>query len=107
MMRMGIFAAAGAMLLATACSGGGDTAVLVKSCVDEGTPKKDCECFIGEMKKNLDKDLYRSIVLDSQGKKEEAEKIRSDLSMEKQFSAIGVMMAAANKCNVNPLGMDS
>jgi len=94
--------AAAAVLMLTACGAGGGKAAMVKSCVKEGEDKKTCECVATELEKNADKDVFKALVLQSQGKNEEAEKIMNALPMEKQFSAASAAMGAMMKCAVGP-----
>jgi len=94
--------AAAAVLLLAACGAGGGKAAMVKSCVKEGEDKKTCECVATELEKNADKDVFKALVLQSQGKNEEAEKIMNALPMEKQFSAASAAMGAMMKCAVGP-----
>lgn len=95
--------AAAAVLMAASCgAAGGGKAAMVKSCVKEGEDKKTCECVATELEKNADKDVFKALVLQSQGKNEEAEKIMNALPMEKQFSAASAAMGAMMKCAVGP-----
>lgn len=90
-----------AALLATACgaAAGGGKAALVDACVDGGEDKKTCECVANELEKNADKDAFRAMTLEAQGKTEEAEKIISGLPMDKQISVATAAMGAMMKCS--------
>lgn len=102
MKRFVMAAAAVLMLASCGAVGGGGKAAMVKSCVKEGEDKKTCECVATELEKNADKDVFKALVLQSQGKNEEAEKIMNALPMEKQFSAASAAMGAMMKCAVGP-----
>lgn len=92
--------AAAAALLATACgAAGGGKAALVAECVEGGEERKTCECVATELEKNADKDAFRAMTLEAQGKTEEAEKIISALPMDKQISVATAAMGAMMKCS--------
>ncbi len=93
--------AAAAALLAAACgaAAGGGKGALVAECVEGGEEKKTCECVANELEKNADKDAFRAMTLEAQGKTEEAEKIISALPMDKQISVATAAMGAMMKCS--------
>ncbi len=99
-MRVVIWAVAAAGLALSACSGGGGKAALVEACVNDGQEKKTCDCMADEFEQKLDKDVFNALVLGAQGKDEEAEKILSELPMEKQFSVATAAMEATMKCGL-------
>jgi Ni2+-binding GTPase involved in maturation of urease and hydrogenase len=101
MMKL-VVAVAAVLMVASCGAAGGGKAALVKSCVKGGETKKTCDCVATELQKNADKDVFRAMVLQSEGKDAEAEKIMNALPMEKQFSAASAAMGAMMKCAVGP-----
>ncbi len=98
-------AAAGAALLASACSGaGGDKAAFIAGCVKEGETQKTCECVGAEFEKSLDKNIFHAMALQASGKGEEADKIVNALPADKQMSMATAAMGAMMKCAVGPGG---
>jgi hypothetical protein len=90
-MVMGVAAVA---LLATACGAGGGKAAIVAKCVKEdGQSQKVCQCMADKVEKAVDKDVFRAIVLEAEGKVEESEKLMASLPMEKQMTAMGALSA--------------
>jgi hypothetical protein len=95
-----VMTAAAAALLASACNAAaGGKGALVAECVEGGEEKKTCECVANELEKNADKDAFRAMTLEAQGKTEEAEKIISALPMDKQISVATAAMGAMMKCS--------
>lgn len=87
---MGVAAVA---LLATACGAAGGKGTLVAKCVKEGQSQKQCDCMIGKIEKAVDKDVFRAMVMEAEGKVEESQKLLQSLPMEKQMSAMGALSA--------------
>ncbi|HVY87773.1 MAG TPA: hypothetical protein VG942_02840 [Hyphomonadaceae bacterium] len=79
-------------LLAAACGDNGKTA-MVNKCVKEGQSQKVCDCIVAKMEKSVDKDVFRAMTLDAEGKTEESEKLMKSLPAEKQMSAMGALSA--------------
>jgi hypothetical protein len=83
-------------LLATACgaAGGGKGAIVAKCVKDDGMTQKQCQCMADKLEKNVDKDVFRAIVLEAEGKTAESEKLMNSLSMEKQMTAMTAAFSA-------------
>jgi hypothetical protein len=95
-----VMTAAAAALLASACdASAGGKGALVADCVENGEEKQTCECVANELEKNADKDAFRAMTLEAEGKTEEAEKIISALPMDKQISVATAAMGAMMKCS--------
>jgi hypothetical protein len=89
-------AAAGALLAACGASGG--KAAFVAKCVkDDGQSQQVCQCMADKIEKSVDKDVFRVMTLEAEGKIEEAQKLQQTLSLEKQMGALGGV-AAAMEC---------
>jgi hypothetical protein len=88
----------GALALA-GCGGG--KAAMVKSCVDDGTDRKTCDCIASELERKLDKDVFDAMVLGAQGRDEAAKAAMDKLPIEKQFSIATGAMSAAMTCGLN------
>lgn len=89
-----------ASILALAACGGGKAA-MVKSCVDDGTNQKTCECIATELEEKLDKDVFDALVLGAQGRDEAAKVALEKLPANQQFSVVTTTMGAAMKCGLN------
>ena len=88
-----ILAVTALALLATACGDVGGKSALVSKCVKEGQTQKVCDCIVDKVEKSVDKDVFRALVLDAQGKSAESEKLMQSLPAEKQMSALGAFSA--------------
>jgi hypothetical protein len=88
---MGVAAIA---LLATACgaAGGGKGAIVAK-CIKDGESQKVCQCMADKVEKAVDKDVFRAMVMEAEGKVEESQKLLESLPMEKQMTAMGALSA--------------
>jgi hypothetical protein len=93
MIRMVVGVAAAALLAAACGAAGGGKGVLVAQCVKEGQPQKQCQCMADKVEKAVDKDVFRAMVLEAEGKVEESEKLMASLPMEKQMTAMGALSA--------------
>jgi hypothetical protein len=89
---------AAASLAACGAAGGGKSAMVTK-CVDGGEDRKVCTCVADEMEKTLDKEIFQAMLLEAEGKSEEAQKIMSALPLGKQLSAATGMMGVMAKCS--------
>ena len=107
---LGAVIAAGALL--TACSGGPSGAEFVEACLQEGqstasqmldkelgvTREAFCECGEPIARSSLSTDGYRAMVLDMQGKGEEARAITSTMNESEQTAAIEVLGRLMEQC---------
>jgi hypothetical protein len=109
---LGAVMVAGALL--TACSGGPSTsgAEFVAACLQEGqsgasqmldkelgvTRQKFCECGEPIARSALSTDGYRAMVLDMQGKREEARAITSKMNEAEQTAAVEVLAKMMEQC---------
>ena len=103
---------AGALL--TAC-GGGSGAEFIEACLKEGssaaskaldqemgvTRQKFCECGEPIARSSLSADAYRAMVLDMQGKTEEASAITSKMSESEQMAALTILPKMIQQCRAN------
>ncbi len=90
--------AASAVLLAACGAAGGGASAMIKKCVDDGEDRKTCTCMVTEMEKTLDKEVFGAMVLQAEGKEDEAQKIMSNLPLNKQLGAATGMMGVMGKC---------
>jgi hypothetical protein len=88
-----ILAMAAIALLAAACGDSGGKGAMVSKCVKQGQSQKTCECIVDKTEKNVDKDVFRAMMLDAEGKTEESQKLMQSLPAEKQMSAMGALSA--------------
>jgi len=100
----------GALLLA--CGGGASEKEFVDACMKEGqggasalldkelgvTRESFCSCGAKVAKSSLSSDGYQAMVLDMQGKKQEASAITSKMSEAEQTAAITVAGEMLEKC---------
>jgi hypothetical protein len=94
MIRTVVAVAAGALLAASCGAAGGGKAALVQKCVKEdGQSEKICQCMADKMEKSVDKDVFRAMIMEAEGKTEEAQKLLQSLPMEKQMSVMGAFSA--------------
>jgi hypothetical protein len=98
--------------LHTACSGGPSGAEFVEACLKEGqspasqmldkelgvTRQKFCECGEPIARSSLSTDGYRAMVLDMQGKREEARAITSKMNEAEQTAAVEVLGKMMEQC---------
>jgi hypothetical protein len=110
MSRLAIAVVVGALF--AACSGGPKDSEFVAACMTEGqglasqmldkelgvTRDAFCECGAGVAKSSLSSDGYRAMILDMQGKKEEARNITSKMSDSEQEAAMMVLGTMLEKC---------
>src|SRR5262249_28046674 len=66
-------------LLAAACGDAGGKSAMVSKCVKQGQTQKTCECIVDKTEKNVDKDVFRAMMLDAEGKTEESQKLMQSL----------------------------
>ena len=95
-----------------ACSGGPKDSDFIAACTNEGqglasqmldresgiTRDAFCECGAGVARSSLSSDGYRAMILDMQGKKEEAQNITSKMSDSEQEAAMMVVGEMLQKC---------
>jgi hypothetical protein len=100
----------GASLMA--CSGGPSESEFVDACLLEGksassqlldrelgvTREAFCTCGAGVAKSSLSADGYRAMVLEMQGKREEATAITSKMSEDEQLNSVKVAGDMVEKC---------
>ena len=110
MSRVAIAVVVGA--LCAACNGGPNDSEFVAACMNEGqgpasqmldkemgvTRDAFCKCGAGVAKSSLSSDGYRAMILDMQGKKEEAGSITSKMSESEQQAAMMVLGEMMEKC---------
>jgi hypothetical protein len=98
--------------LFTACSGGPSESEFVAACMIEGqglasqmldkelgvTRDDFCKCGAGVAKSSLSSDGYRAMILDMQGKREEARNITSNMSESEQQAAVEALGKMLEKC---------
>ena len=98
--------------LSAACSGGPKDSEFVAACTNEGqglasqmldresgiTRDAFCECGAEVARSSLSSDGYRAMILDMQGKKEEAQNITSKMSDSEQEAAMMVVGEMLQKC---------
>ena len=103
-------AVVGAML--TACSGGANESEFVAACLTEGQSAASkgldkelgvareafCKCGATVAKSSLSTDGYRAMVLEMQGKREEASSITSKMNESEQLAAVKVAADMVAKC---------
>jgi len=108
--RLVIAVGMGALLMA--CSGGSSDAEFIAACMNEGqrmasqmldkelgvTRDAFCKCGATVAKASLSADGYRAMVLQMQGKGEEATSITSKMSESEQMAAIKVAGDMLEKC---------
>ena len=110
MSRLAMVAVVGALF--AACSGGPSDSEFVAACKNEGqglgsqmldaemgvTRDAFCECGAGVARSSLSSDGYRAMILDMQGKKQEAQDITSRMSDSEQEAAMMVVGEMLQKC---------
>lgn len=110
MPRLAMAVVAGALL--TACSGGASESDFVAACMNEGqgvasqmldeemAVKRDafCKCGAGVARSSLSSEGYRAMILDMQGKGEEARAITSKMSDSEQEATMMVLGQMLQKC---------
>jgi len=98
--------------LFTACSGGPSDAEFVAACINEGqaaasqlldkelgvTREAFCTCGAPIAKSSLSSDGYRAMILDMQGKREEARNITSKMGESEQQASLEVLGTMLEKC---------
>ena len=98
--------------LFTACSGGPSDTEFVEACLKEGqsaasqlldkelgvTRDEFCRCGAEFAQSSLSADGYRAMVLEMQGKGEEARSITSKMSEPEQIAAVQVAAEMVEKC---------
>ncbi len=103
--------AAGALLMG--CGGGPSESEFVEACVKEGqsgasqlldnelgvTREAFCKCGANVAKSSLSADAYRAVVLDMQGKEEEAAAITSKMSENDQLASVKVAADMLQICS--------
>ena len=102
MKRVAAIVAAMSWLSAGSWASQADTghAVIVSSCVKGGAEQKVCECIATEMRQHVDDPVYAAMVLDAQGKAEEAQEAMDKLSDAQKFSIGTAGAEAAGKCGL-------
>lgn len=110
MSRVALVIVVGALF--TACSGGPGDAEFVAACMNEGqgaasqmldeelgvTRDAFCKCGAPVAKSSLSSDGYRAMILDMQGKREEARSITAKMSESEQEAALKVLGEMLEKC---------
>ena len=104
--------AAVAVALFMACNSGPSESEFVAACVKEGqsaasqlldkelgvTRDAFCKCGASVAKSSLSSDGYRAMILDMEGKREEASSITSKMSESEQEASLKVLGAMVDKC---------
>ena len=104
--------AAVAVALFMACNSGPSESEFVAACVKEGqsaasqlldkelgvTRDAFCKCGASVAKSSLSSDGYRAMILDMEGKREEASSITSMMSESDQEASLKVLGAMVDKC---------
>jgi hypothetical protein len=99
-------------VLFTACNGGPSDSEFVAACMNEGqggasqmldkelgvTRDAFCKCGAPIARSSLSSDGYRAMILDMQGKREEARSITSKMSESEQQGAVEVLGQMLEKC---------
>ena len=110
MSRLAMAVVMGALF--TACNGGPSDSEFVAACMNEGqgaasqmldkelgvTRDAFCKCGAPVAKSSLSSDGYRAMILDMQGKREEARSITSKMSESEQQAALNVLGEMLEKC---------
>ena len=92
-------AAAAVLVLAAGCSeGGAGKEAWIKQCAKGGDARKTCTCVADDLQKNLDHQAFKAMLLDAEGKPEEANRIRDKMPVDRQMATMNVAMKAAGKC---------
>ena len=92
-------AALAVLVLAVDCSeGGAGKEAWIKQCAKGGDDRKTCTCVADDLQKNLDHPAFKAMILDAEGKPEEANRIRDKMPVDRQMAAMNVAMKAAGKC---------
>jgi hypothetical protein len=111
--RLAVVVIVGA-LFAAACSSGASDAEFVAACMNEGedaasqaldkelgiTREAFCKCGAPIARASLSADGYRAMILDMQGKREEAAAISAKMSESEQQVALGLLGSMVEKCGV-------
>lgn len=87
--------------LLAACDSGPSTDVFVQACLQTQGTKPVCECVAKEAKSTLSSKLFTAMVLDMQGKKQEAEAITKDMTFEERAAFAQKQFAMLGKCMPN------
>ncbi len=89
-------------VLLAGCAGGPSEGEFVQACMATSHPQlvteAMCQCGAREAKSSLPPELYRAMVLDMQGKKQEEEASLGDLSFEKRADFAMKQFAILGKC---------
>jgi hypothetical protein len=85
------------------CAQGPSEAEFVQACMKSSSPQMGvteamCQCAAGEAKSTLPSELYSAMVLDMQGRKQEAEAAASHLSFEQRADFAMKQFAILGKC---------
>lgn len=92
-----------AALTLSGCGGGGK-AVIIDTCMEEGDSKEDCVCLAQVLEENLSPRAFEAMVLQAQGKDEEAEKVTDSLGMTEALSIASAMIEVMSECGVSGFG---
>ena len=110
MLRVAMAVVLGALL--TACSSGPGDSEFVAACMNEGqggasqmldrelgvTRDAFCKCGAPVAKASLSSDGYRAMILDMQGKREEASSLTSKMSESEQQASLEVLGKMLEQC---------
>ena len=92
-------AAAAVLVLAAGCSdSGAGKEAWIKQCARGGDDRKTCTCVADDLQKNLDPAAFKAMMLDAEGKPEDANRIRDKMPVDRQMATMNVAMKAAGKC---------
>jgi hypothetical protein len=108
--RLSMAVVVGALFMG--CNGGPSDSEFVAACMNEGqgvasqmldqelgvTRDAFCKCSAPVARASLSSDGYRAMILDMQGKREEASSITSKMSESEQQAALEVLGAMLEKC---------
>jgi hypothetical protein len=70
---------------------------MIENCVGSGQDKAFCTCVVDETEKSADPEVFKAMLLDAQGKVEEAQKIMEALPKAKQFESAMVRPASLSR----------
>ena len=81
-------AAVAVLVLAAGCSeGGAGKEAWIKQCAKGGDDRKTCTCVADDLQKNLDHQAFKAMLLDAEGKPEEANRIRDKMPVDSSKEA--------------------
>lgn len=82
----------------TACNRGPSEAEFVQACLKTQATEPMCECAAREARSNLSPDLYTAMVLDMEGKKQEAAALVEDMTFDERAAFAMQQFEILGKC---------